>query len=176
MNNSMKGTFAIALLWIVTGAMCHAEPRWCSITSLGPGQNLVYPPIAKAARVQGHLMERAIYSPGGGATSFEYISGPRMLSEGLEKQMRDWTIQTSATGDAPCVTLVVADFVLDENAGQSTSKPIDLSVSSMLQLRVSAAPLIISDPAGEFVTKAPFLDRVGYAIRRRFRRLFGLQR
>lgn len=170
----MKGTFAIALVWILAGAMCHAEPRWCSITSLGPGQNLAYPPIAKVALVHGHVMERVIYSPGGGATSFEYISGPKMLSEGLEKQMRDWTIQTSATGDAPCVTLVVADFTLDDTAGQSTARPIDVSVSSMLHLRVSAAPLIISDPFN--LVKHPFRYRVGYAIRNGFRKLFGLRR
>jgi hypothetical protein len=164
---------ATAGVWIGLAVMSSgAERRWCSIASLGPGQNLIYPPIAKAARVEGLVMERVIYSRGGGSTSFEYISGPPLLSAGLENQIKEWKIGTTSTGDALCVTLVIAEFKLDDSLTGSVAKPIDVSVPSILRMRVSAAPLIISDPAGEVVGKAPLFSRVRYAVRKGFRRLF----
>lgn len=173
----MRGILAIASMWIAAGAICHAEPRWCSITSLGPNQILRYPPLARAAQVQGHVMERVIYSPGGGATSFEFISGPRMLSDSLERQMTNWTLKTSAGGDAPCVTLVIVDFEPDQTlGGESVARPINVSVPSILQMHVNGSPLIISDPSSGYLSKPPLSYRIGHAIRSGFRKLFGLRR
>jgi len=165
----------VAVLLGAISMVAHADARWCSISSLGPGQNLIYPPIARAARVSGHVMERVIYSPGKGATSFEFISGPGMLSKGLEDQMRRWTISTVATGDAPCMTLVIADFKLDERSGDSTAQPMDVSVSSIVHMQVSTAPLIISDPAIDATTKASWPYRIGYSVRNGFRKVFGVR-
>jgi hypothetical protein len=166
--------FALTLLLVTISAVAHAEVRWCSISSLGPGQNLIYPPIARAARVGGHVMERVIFTPGGGATSFEFISGPKMLSAALEEQMRRWTISTNAVGPDTCITLAVADFMLDENSGDSSEKPIDISIPSILQLHVSTTPVCLCDPAGT-VSRAPFYRRTGDTILRAIRKLLGLR-
>jgi len=151
----------LALFITATAGTCCAQPRWCTITSLGPGQNLLYPPIAKAARVQGHVMERVIYLPGGGALSFEFISGPRMLAASLEDQMKEWIIRTSASGDAPCTTLVIADFTLDDTSGEARNTPIDVSIRSILQLKVSTTPICLCDPEA-VITHKPFYRRFGH--------------
>jgi hypothetical protein len=164
----------LTLLLVSISAVSHAEVRWCSISALGPGQNLIYPPIARAARVYGHVMERVLYSPGSGATSFEFISGPRMLSAGLEDQMRHWTISTMSTGNASCMTLVVADFKLDESSGDSRSQPIDVLTPSILQLQVSTTPVCLCDP-GAVISRAPIYRRVGHALSEGARKLFDLR-
>ena len=169
----VKG-IVVAVLLGAASMVAHADARWCSISSLGPGQNLIYPPIARAARVGGHVMERVIFTPGGGATSFEFISGPKMLSAALEEQMRRWTISTNAVGPDRCMTLAVADFMLDENSGDSSAKPIDILIPSILQLYVSTTPVCLCDPAGT-VSRAPFYRRTGDTILRTIRKLLGLR-
>jgi len=164
----------VAVLLGAISMVAHADARWCTMSSLGPGQNLIYPPIARAARVSGHVMERVIYSPGKGATSFEFISGPKMLSAALEEQMRGWTISTNAVGPDACMTLAVADFMLDENTGDSSANPIDISIPSILQLHVFTTPICLCDPAGT-VSRAPFYRRAGDTILRAIRKLLGLR-
>ena len=155
-------------------SVCHAEPRWCAITGFRHGGKLFYPPIARAAWIYGVVLERVIYLPDGGVQSFEFISGPRILSAGLELQMKDWSIETSASGDRECESLVIASFRLDKGLSGSEPRNADLNTPSMLRYSVEAAPLIISDPAG-VIGRGPFLERVGRTIKRTFIKIFRLE-
>jgi hypothetical protein len=53
-----------------------SEPRWCSIASRAPGDTLVYPPIAKAAHVEGVVLTRVSYTTAGLVLGTQTISGP----------------------------------------------------------------------------------------------------
>ena len=169
----VRKSVALVLTIGVLAVVCRAEARWCAVAGLGSGQNLVYPPIARAAYVHGVVLERVIYLPNGAVQSFEFISGPRMLSAGLEQQMRDWTIKTNQSGEQACVILVIAEFNLDKSSGQSTSYPVDMSVSSILRIETTAEPVCLCDPGG-YVSPRPLLQRVGHAIRRMLTRLSGV--
>jgi len=159
--------FAVGLFALAT--FCHAEPRWCTITGIANSENLAYPPIARVARVYGVVLERVTYLPKGVVQSFEYISGPKMLASGLEQQMNTWSIATSAAGDQPCVSLVIAEFNLDATSGESKLYPPDLSLPGILRLKSTADVICLCDPGGD-VGKVPILKRWSAWIRRAFSR------
>jgi hypothetical protein len=159
--------FALLALGLVAFAsLCRAEPRWCTVAGIADGKNLLYPPIARAARVYGVVLERVIYLPNGAVQSFEYITGPKMLAGGLEQQMKAWRIVTSAQGDQACVSLVIADFSLDETSGELKLYPADLSVPSILRLKASADIICLCDPGG-YVSKRSILRRWMGKIKRK---------
>src|SRR5579871_6391114 len=128
-----KLPFILLLCAALTGS-ARADTRWCSVTSLGEKQNLFYPPIARAARVHGVVLGRVIYLPNGGLQSYEKISGPGMLSDSLNRQLKEWTFNTNAKGDEPCQTLIIAEFSLDDSSGMSSPKEIDVTIPSILRL------------------------------------------
>src|SRR5580693_9283481 len=110
----MSKSLAFVLASCAIAAVCHAEPRWCSVTSQDPSNKLVYPPIARAARVEGVVLSHLIYAPNGKVQRVEPISGPPLLSDSLIRQMANWTVKTDATGEELCETLVIAKFTLLE--------------------------------------------------------------
>lgn len=163
---SRKGLVLLLTLGIVS-TVSHAEPRWCSILGLGSGENLAYSPIARVARLHGIVLERVIYLPNGPVQSFDFISGPRMLSASLEQQMKSWAIKTNQRGEQLCETLVIAKFDLDDSSGQSKSYPIDVSESGILRLKVATTPVCLCDPGGVLGRKPPF-QSLGYGVKRMF--------
>lgn len=162
----MRRAASLALGFVAFVSLCRADPRWCTVTGIADGKNLVYPPIARAARVYGVVLERVVYLPNGAVQSLEYVSGPKMLAGGLEQQMMAWQIQSGARGDGPCVSLVIAEFHLDESSLQFKSNPVDLSIPSILRLRASAESICLCDPAGS-VSKSPILRRWISRIKRK---------
>jgi hypothetical protein len=171
----VKRKLSLVLSVAALASLSHAEARWCSITGLGEGQNLRYVPIARAARVSGVVLDRVIYLPNGTVQSFEPVSGPKMLVAGLESQMKEWTIKTNARGDEPCVSLVIADFKIDDAAGESKPKPVDVSTPSMLRLGVSGSTPCLCDPVG-ILGRPTLVARVRNAIRRGFGKIIGSQK
>ena len=98
---------------VCAAAQCHTEPRWCSITGRGANDTMVYPPIARAARVQGVVVSRIVYAQNGEVVRMEPVFGPAMLSDSVSKQLSQWNIKTDATGGELCQSLIIADFRLD---------------------------------------------------------------
>lgn len=145
----------LVLLLIGLGALasiCHAEPRWCSISGKDPSNEFFYPPIARAARVWGLVMMRMIYAPNGKVVRFEPISGPRLLSDSLRGQLSDWTVKTDVRGDELCETLVIAKFTLHDPPGTKLEGPKFTVEPSIVRLSVDTVPdppldTVISDPA-----------------------------
>ena len=56
-------------------AVAQGSP--CSMQSTQPA---VYPPIAKAAHVEGDVLFRAAFDHGGALTSLDLVSGPRVIN------------------------------------------------------------------------------------------------
>jgi hypothetical protein len=164
----------VALALAAIASVSSAEPRWCAATSIREGRNLAYPPIAKAARVSGVVLERVIYLPDGTVKSFEFVSGPMMLSSALEKQVKDWSLETNAIGTEACESLVIADFRLVDSPETSETSEVDLSVPSILRLNVQSAPVLLIDPAAE-VGRWPIFHRIGYTIKQAFAKIFRLK-
>jgi hypothetical protein len=167
----MTKSVALALTLIAAAGICRAEPRWCSVTGIRDGKNLYYPPIAKAARVYGVVLERVIFFSGGEVQASDMISGPAMLSASLSQQLKSWTLETNAQGSQPCVSLVIADFQLvsgvpcENSPVDAKSYPIDVSTPSILRLKSTAGVVWLCDPGG-YVSRRSIFRRVGQAIRR----------
>jgi hypothetical protein len=136
----MKKPLVIAIL-LAAAAACHADSRWCSTTSKGPNDNLFYPPIAKAAQVQGVVVGRVLYRPNGKVENFERVFGPPLLADSVGKQLMQWTIKTDASGDEPCQTLVIAEFRILDDRNVLKDPPTETGASTF-RITVEALPTI----------------------------------
>jgi len=172
----MKRVLAIVMALTAAAVAANAEPRWCSITGKGPNDKVLYPPIAKAARVEGVVLSRIIYKPNDKVVNMEAISGPVLLSRYLAGQMTDWTVMTNANGEELCETLVIAKFHINQPDGCSSApeqepKPMDMSTPSILRLELSASPVPICDPGADITYRNPFI-RFAHTIKRGFAKAF----
>jgi hypothetical protein len=138
----------------------QAEPRWCSVSDTDPSNKLLYPPIARAARVSGTVLVHMIYEPNGKVQRIEPIFGPAMLSQAVSRQLMDWTVKTNAVGDALCETLVITDFKFSDLADSGTPAEKVSAPPGILRLSVEAEILVISDPGGEISYSGTFRSRV----------------
>jgi hypothetical protein len=151
-RNGMKLLVHVAICLGALTCLCHAEPRWCSISQKDPSNKFAYPPIARAARVTGHVMMRMIYAPNGKVVRFEPISGPALLSNSLRGQLSDWTVKTDARGDELCETLVIAEFIIHAVPGAKLEETKFTLEPSIMRLSADTEPnppldIVISDPA-----------------------------
>jgi hypothetical protein len=126
--------------------------RWCGITGRAPEDKVSYPPIARYARVAGVVLGFVTYIPNGAVTGFEPISGPRLLSDSLGRQLTGWTINSDALGNEQCRSLVIATFLMDDSGTAESSARIEYETGSVLRLSVNTFPpppldISISDPA-----------------------------
>jgi hypothetical protein len=164
-------TFVIVLLWALLSLRCQGEPRWCAVSAKDASNALVYPPIARAARLQGIVVMRMIYAPNDKVVRTEPVFGPAMLSSSLTTQLLNWKVMTDAIGDEQCMTLVIAEFRFhdsDEPSRLQTQAPV---APGILRISVESEILIISDPGGTLSTGNAF--RVfAFKVRRLARHLF----
>ena len=136
----MKKSTAFLVGLGLLASLCRAEPRWCSVVSNDPSNKLIYPPIARAARVPGVVLVHMIYAPNGKVVRVEPISGPRLLSSSLAQQMMDWTVRTDASGDELCETLVIAKFTMLDSGQAAPKEPSRVTEPSILRLSVETEP------------------------------------
>ena len=72
-----------------------------------------------------------------------------MLQAFLGYQLKNWTIKTDAAGDAPCQTLIIAEFWLHDSPDPLPDRPIPPVLPSITRLSVDgvkAEQYVISDP------------------------------
>lgn len=152
----------------------EAEPRWCSVTGKAVSDRLSFPPIAKAARVEGVVVGRIIFEPSGKIAAFEPVFGPVMLAKSLEQQMASWNLANDAKGDDLCETLVIARFRFKEPAScdsrPDTPTGYDFSTPGILRLDLGAYPYVICDPGGTVTPLNP-ARLLFYKLKRGLRRL-----
>jgi len=131
----MKRAIYIVLAFVCMLPLCHAEARWCSITGKTVTDKLLYPPIARAARVPGTVVTRITFFPNGKITKAETIFGPVLLADSVKSQFKDWTIPTDAQGNEECMGLIIVDFNLDD---QNPDKPVAATPSGILRISIRA--------------------------------------
>jgi hypothetical protein len=148
--------FAVAAFCLLAPVLCPAEPRWCAVSQKNSSYTLVYPPIARAARVQGVVVMRMIYEPNGKVGRTEPVFGPVMLADSVTKQLLNRTVKTDATGNEQCVTLVIAEFRILDPDGVPQFVPAQPSSPGILRILIESEVIIISDPAGTLTTANPF--------------------
>jgi hypothetical protein len=146
---------SIALGFIL---MCQvataADVRWCTITSKRNTDTLVYPPIARVARVDGIIIQRINFASTGKVLSVESISGPQMLATSTADQLKTWHLQTDATGDQDCQSLILVRYRIYFDDPPPTEK--HPSIPGMFQISIDGLSLVISDPAATITKRRRF--------------------
>ena len=61
----------------------------------------VYPPIAKAARIQGTVVLHAIIAQDGTVQELKYVSGPPLLVQSAMDAVRQWRYQPTLLNGQP---------------------------------------------------------------------------
>jgi hypothetical protein len=154
-GDRVRRSVALAVGQLVLAVLCHAEPRWCSVSPRDASNTIVYPPIAAAAQVEGEARARIIYRPNGQVQKVETISGVAMLSITLSDQLANWTVRSSAPGGELCETLVVATFELRKPARRWKQKIRFVKEPNTIRI-------FVSRPRPEIETEAIAVTRQAY--------------
>jgi hypothetical protein len=139
----MKTACAVVAVILAALPAYGAEARWCSIAGRAPSDRFDYPPIARAARLGGVVLSIVVYTPNGKVLKVENISGPRLLSDFLQRQISGWTLKTNAQGSEDCQTLVIAHYRMHDGRFSSTEERREPERPSILQLYVDAEPFML---------------------------------
>ena len=101
----------ISFLLFATG---HAQQRWDTyIASL---QMPCYPPLARAARLQGVARIKLVVGGNGSIVSAEAIEGNPLLTKSAIENARTWKFSTAETR-SPEAPVVVFDYKLEDGSG-----------------------------------------------------------
>ena len=100
----------LLLLMFCSPGVCFAS-HWCIMQPVkadGP----LYPPIAKAAHVQGVVISRLEFGADGSVSKVEIVNGPPMLTETVEKSEAHWVFRMDGndTATSGCQILVISEF------------------------------------------------------------------
>ena len=149
--------------------LCSAETRWCATTGPVKGNTLVYPPIARAAHVNGLVVGHLIFEPSGTVLRLEDASGPVLLAKNVSDQVTRWVLSTDVQGSELCQTLLVASFTIGDDALPRLLE--GKAPPGMYRVAVHAEVIVLSDPAGTISYGNPVL-RMWHIFRSKFRRAF----
>ena len=146
MVNRLSIVFGLLLL----ATACPAETRWCNTIKLLPEDKLLYPPIARAARISGVMIGRVTITSTGSVSDIETISGYPLLAATASRQINEWKLTSDATSESSCLGLVIVDFSFEEHPPEK-SKAWSVSAPNILKIAVVTTTLVldtsISDPA-----------------------------
>jgi len=138
------------ILWLLLASASYAQTRWCNTIKLLPEDKLIYPPIARAARVAGLVISRVTVTSTGSVGDIENIFGYPMLAETASRQIKEWKLISDVTSGSPCLGLVIVDFSFEEHPPEK-SKAWSACTPNMVKIAVVTTTLAlettISDPA-----------------------------
>ena len=79
-------------------------------------QKPVYPPLAKAARVQGTVKFEAVISKGGTVDNLKLLSGPPLLVQSATQAVSQWAYKPTLMKGAPVevITEIDVPFILSQ--------------------------------------------------------------
>jgi hypothetical protein len=87
-----------------------------------------------------------------------------MLDSAMSEQIKSWILKTDAHGEQLCVTLVIAEFRLQDSPDPLPDRQKIPDIPSILRLSIDVEAVMLSDPGGtlSWTTKG----RLKYAFRR----------
>ncbi len=96
----------IALLLLALTVPALAQPNTCrGLTSVTEAAQPIYPPIAKAAKVEGIVVMLAEFKLSGEVGKVDIVSGPVMLQAAAAKYVNSWRAN-AYTGPRTCPAVV----------------------------------------------------------------------
>lgn len=137
----MRRILIATVLLLATLRAFPEQPAPCGLTSMKTTTPLLYPPIAKAARVTGNVISLVKFKTSGEVERIDVISGPIMLRPNAETFIRGW--QANPYG-GPRTCPIVIKFMLAVPGEKPPANPLP---SDIQHANVTAEVLVISDPA-----------------------------
>jgi len=144
MISKVKNLLLLLCAIIAIGSSCSAQTRWCSITGKAKSDNILYPPIARAAHMSGTVVSRMTFSPTGKVIGLETIFGNPLIATSANGQMRSWTVRTDAPGEGLCQSLIVINFAIGQT--ESVEQVAD-APPTIFRINVRTYTVALSDPA-----------------------------
>lgn len=144
----MRGLMVLALCALANVAM--AQDPACAIQD---ATSAVYPPIAKAAHVEGDVLFLAAFDHDGKATSLRLVSGPPLLQEASWASVKTWQAKPYA-GSRTCLLAIhyrIEDYDPPRQPYPSQSGPGHMTVVAM-----SPALYSMSDPRSKIIRRKRF--------------------
>jgi hypothetical protein len=144
----------LCILLTLICPLAKAQIRWCTITGKSETDKLIYTPIARAAHIEGVVIQRINFTSAGKVLSLEPVSGHAVLANAAAQQLSTWHLQTDAAGDQDCQSIVVIKYRLEVNDPPSIKK--NSPTPGMLQISIDATPIVLSDPSGTITGRRRF--------------------
>jgi hypothetical protein len=123
----------------------------CPLDNAAASKPLAYPPIAKAAHVSGDVTTTVTFDHSGNPTTFSRWTGPEMLRKSAEAYLRSMKISELPAYATSCDANIFIEYRLTTDK-DTVNGPV-VTKGDPSHYLVEAAPAILSDPAGEFVTR-----------------------
>jgi len=126
----------LMMFMVCAPGVCFAS-HWC-VMKPSKADFPVYPPIAKAARVQGVVISRLEFDANGNISKVEIVNGPALLAKAVEKSEEQWVFH-SDTNSAGCQILVISEFSLSESEqANDNSEPWPYTPPGIYRQRIRA--------------------------------------
>lgn len=146
----------IALLFLTLSTAAFAQPNTCGgLTSVTDGAKPVYPPIARAAHVNGIVILLVSFKTAGEADFVQIVSGPPMLRPAATDYVKSWRAN-QYTGPRTCP--IILQYQLTSPA---CDEPMSSAISTERQdaqhTVIHDRAVTICDPGAEIERKRRFL-------------------
>ena len=117
----MQSCMLLFVLLISCNAFMRAAELPCGLNSIQETTPLLYPPIAKAAHINGPVIMIAQFSLNGSVHSVDILSGPEMLRKSAKDFVQGWTANPYG-GSRACPIVVAYELDTQEKNGNVERK------------------------------------------------------
>jgi Gram-negative bacterial TonB protein C-terminal len=138
---------AIFFLLLSLSVACVAQQEPCGLRKMTETTAPAYPPIAKAAHVEGNVIMLVNFKTSGEVEKIEVISGPKFLLSAATTYVQGWQAN-KYTGPRTCP--IVVSFRLHRH-GDTTTPPV---VRQDLQHVTLNEPAALVQPSYAYSTQA----------------------
>jgi TonB family protein len=137
-----KAPIATAILLLSLSSACIAQQGACGLSKMTEAASPVYPPIARAAHIEGNVILLVTFKTSGEVEKVDIASGPEMLKRATIDYVKGWRAN-EYSGPRTC-PIVIAFHLLREN-----EKAVPGVVRQDLQHVTlnSSAPILYSTPS-----------------------------
>jgi hypothetical protein len=115
---------ATTLAMLIGSSTLCAQTVSCGLSSVNEISKLDYPPIAKAARVQGDVILMTSFTPSGEVLSLRVLSGPEMLKQVAQDFVAGWHVNRYG-GPRECAIVIEFRMGKETEAPRTTITRID---------------------------------------------------
>jgi TonB family protein len=108
-----KAAIATAILLLYLSSECIAQQVACGLSKMTETTTPVYPPIAKAAHVEGNVILLVTFKTTGEVDKIDIASGPKMFEDAATDYVKGWRAN-EYSGPRTC-PIVITFHLLREN-------------------------------------------------------------